>query len=288
MNRKKILVLGSTGMAGHVVTTFFEERKDYDVFNLARKKLNKNTYICDASDFIKFENFLDKYEFDVIINCIGILNHYVREKKTQAILMNSYLPNFLENKYKKARTKIIHISTDCVFSGNTGSYTEFSLMDGDSFYGRTKALGEIISGRNLTIRTSVIGPEINCEGVGLFNWFMKSRGKIDGYIDAIWTGITTIELAKAIEKAILYDTSGLYHLVPDKSISKFGLLKLFKEFFNKNNIEITQCSSVKFDRSLINSRSDFDYTVPDYDIMIFEMKNWISGHESFYTHYIVP
>ena len=286
MGRKRILVLGSTGMAGHVMTTFFEETGVYDVFNLAhKKKLNEKSYLLDAADFSEFKAFLDKNDFDVVINCIGILNQYADAFKDRAILLNSYLPHFLEVRYKDSNTKIIHLSTDCVFSGKTGPYTETSFKDGDTYYDRTKAIGEINEGRNLTVRTSIIGPDMNYDGIGLFHWFMKSRGKINGYVNAIWTGITTIELAKALEQAIKSDLSGIYHLVSPKSINKYDLLLLFKDVFNKKDVQIDKYYNPILDKSLINTRRDFNYKVPDYPAMISEMREWIAGHPSFYPHY---
>ncbi|QNU66872.1 SDR family oxidoreductase [Ruminiclostridium herbifermentans] len=286
MGKKKILILGSTGMAGHVITTYFEESGAYEVFNLAhKKKLNEKTYVLDVTDFTAFEAFLNKEDFDIIVNCIGILNQYADANKAKAILLNSYLPHFLENKFRNTQVKIIHLSTDCVFSGKTGSYTETAFKDGDSYYDRTKALGEIVDGRNLTFRTSIIGPDINHDGIGLFNWFMKSKGIINGYVNSIWTGVTTIELAKAIEKAIEKDISGLYHLVSKKSINKYELLLLIKNIFNKNDVRIDKYHNELIDKSLINTRSDFDYDVIDYSKMISEMKKWILAHPTFYTHY---
>ncbi len=288
MGKKKILVLGSTGMAGHVITTYFEESGAYEVFNIAhKKKLNEKTYVLDVTDFIAFEALLDKEDFDIIVNCIGILNQYANANKDKAILLNSYLPHFLETKFRDSPVKIIHLSTDCVFSGKTGSYTEAAFRDGDSYYDRTKAIGEIFEGSNLTFRTSIIGPDINCDGIGLFNWFMKSKGKINGYANSIWTGVTTIELVKAIEKAIEKDISGLYHLVAENSINKYELLLLIKDIFNKNDVCIDKYQNELLDKSLINTRSDFDYDVLDYNKMIFEMKDWILAHPSFYTHYFI-
>ena len=288
MGKKKILVLGSTGMAGHVITTYFEESGAYEVFNLAhKKKLNEKTYVLDVTDFVAFEALLDKEDFDIIVNCIGILNQFADANKDKAILLNSYLPHFLETKFRGSPVKIIHLSTDCVFSGKTGSYTEADFKDGDSYYDRTKAIGEIIEGRNLTFRTSIIGPDINYDGIGLFNWFMKSKGKINGYANSIWTGVTTIEQAKAIEKAIEKDNSGLYHLVAENSINKYELLLLIKNIFNKNDVHIGKYQNELLDKSLINTRSDFDYDVLDYNKMISEMKEWILAHPNSYTHYFI-
>lgn len=286
MGRKRILVLGSNGMAGHVMTTFLEEKGTYEVSNLAhRKKLNESTQLLDVTNFTEFEAFLNKKHYDVIINCIGILNQYAYEFKDKAILLNSYLPHFLEKKYRSGGTKIIHLSTDCVFSGKSGPYTETSFKDGDTYYDRTKALGEIFDDSNLTVRTSIIGPDMNYDGIGLFNWFMKSKGKVDGYVNSIWTGITTTELAKAVEKAIIRDISGIYHLASAKSISKYELLLLLKDVFKKKDVSINKYLNELSDKSLINTRNDFDYKVPDYELMVSEMREWILRHPSFYTYY---
>lgn len=286
MDRQKILILGSTGMAGHVMTMFFEECGAYDVYNLAhKKKLNEKSYLCDATDFLKLGAFLEQEDFDVIINCIGILNQNAAKNRDRAILLNSYLPHFLEARFRQSHTKIVHLSTDCVFSGKSAPYTETSFRDGDTYYDRTKAIGEICEGRNLTVRTSIIGPDINYDGIGLFNWFMKSKGSINGYVNAIWTGITTIELAKAVEKALKNDLSGIYHLVPEESINKYELLLLFQEIFNKNDVRVDKYFNDRIDKSLINTRNDFDYKVPAYKIMITGMKNWILAHPELYPLY---
>lgn len=281
-----ILVLGSTGMAGHVITTYFIEQNIHNITNLAhRKKLNKDTVIFDVTNLAKFDNYLNERHFDIIINCIGVLNQNADEEKAVAVLLNSYLPHFLENKYKNSNTKIIHLSTDCVFSGNLGQYREDSFKDGNTFYDRTKAIGEIYSGRNLTFRTSIIGPDHNLDGIGLFNWFMNSKRQVDGYSKVIWTGITTIELARCIDKAIEKDLTGLYHLVPKESIDKYTLLSLFKETFNRHDIIINKSEKKSLDKSLINTRTDFDYNIPTYNEMIKDMKLWINKHQYFYKHY---
>lgn len=286
LGMKKILVLGSGGMAGHVMTTYLEETGAYEVFNLAhRKKLNERTILMDVTDFPRFEALLDREDFDVIINCIGVLNQYASENIARAILLNSYLPHFLEGRPQGTAAKILHLSTDCVFSGKTGPYTETSFKDGDTYYDRTKAVGEISQGRSLTIRTSIIGPDMNYDGIGLFNWFMKARGNINGYANAIWTGITTTELAKAAEKAILADLSGIYHLVSDKSINKYELLLLLKDIFNRQDIQVERYFNEPVDKSLINTRRDFEYRVPEYRAMLEEMKRWIQEHPAHYPQY---
>lgn len=285
MSSSKVLVLGASGMAGHVVTLYLREQGFEVETATAHHKLDEQTHLIDVTDATKLRSLLDSNKYDVVINCIGVLIAQSEERKDLAAYLNSYLPHFLENYYKDSKTKIIHLSTDCVFSGKKPPYREDSLYDGQLFYDRSKALGEIINSKDLTFRMSIIGPDMNPAGVGLFNWFAHQTGEIGGYTKAIWTGVTTIELAKAIAEALNQDLSGLYHLVPDESISKFNLLELFKEVFGLNNLDIKPDSSVVQDKSLINTRQDFKYKVPSYKVMIEKMKDWISTHGDIYGHY---
>ena len=179
------------------------------------------------------------------------------------------------------------MSTDCVFAGNSGPYSESSLKDGRTFYDRTKALGEINNNNNLTFRNSIIGPDMKSNGIGLFNWFMKQDSDIIGYNKAIWTGVTTLTLAKAMEKAIADDLSGLYNLVNNSSISKYQLLKLFNNEFKNGEINIIKDENFVLDKSLINTRIDLNFKVPSYEEMILEMKDWIFMNKHYYPHYFL-
>jgi len=281
----KIIVIGAGGMAGHVIATYLREN-DYSVDTLtARNKLDDNTILMDVTDTPKFKSFLENNKYDVVINCIGMLVKQSDERKDLATYLNSYLPHFLEELYKNSKTKIIHLSTDCVFSGKKAPYNENSWYDGELFYDRTKALGEIVNDKDLTFRMSIIGPDMQENGIGLFNWFYAQTGTINGYTKAIWTGVTTIELARAIKSAIEQDLTGLYHLVPNESISKFDLIKLFIKTFNRNDITVNPSDNVALNKTLINNRTDFNFKVPGYNKMITEMKNWIDRHD-LYPHYM--
>lgn len=282
---KNVLVLGSGGMAGHVVSLFLQEN-DFEVSTLsAHNTLDKNTVLLDVTQKIELEDYLSSNSFDVVINCIGLLVKQSEEKKDLAVYLNAYLPHYLESFYKKSNTKLIHLSTDCVFSGKKAPYSEDSQYDGESFYDRSKALGEVINDKDLTFRMSIVGPDMQENGEGLFNWFFKQNGEISGYSKTIWNGITTIELAKGIEAAINQDLTGLYHLTPTENISKYELLELFKKEFNRNDIIIKANDEIISDKTLINSRTDFDYVVSDYPRMISEMHKWIDSHKEQYKHY---
>jgi dTDP-4-dehydrorhamnose reductase len=281
----KILVLGASGMAGHVISLSFIE-SGHDVFTFSRNSFKfGNNIIGDLTNIDFLANVIKKGNYDVIINAAGILNKNAELNKSQAVLINSYLPHYLSEITRNLKTKIIHMSTDCVFSGDKGSYNESSLRDGISFYDRTKALGEIENDKDLTFRNSIVGPDLNKNGIGLFNWFMQQGGKINGYTKAIWTGVSTITLAKAMKKAIEENLTGVYHLVNNKKISKHELLKLFNKYLRDEKITILQDDKFQIDKSLINNREDFLFKVPSYEEMVIEIKEWILNHQDLYPHY---
>ena len=170
-------------------------------------------------------------------------------------------------------------------SGKLGSYSESSFRDGETFYDRTKALGEVEDNKNLTFRNSIIGPDMKENGIGLFNWVMKQKGIINGYTKAIWTGVTTLTLAKAMEKAAIEDLTGIYNLVNNKSINKFDLLGLFNKHMKGGKLTLLPSDTVNLNKSLINNRTDFSFKVPSYEQMVIEMREWIYNHKELYPHY---
>lgn len=281
----KILVLGASGMAGHTIAIYMQE-KQHEVVTFTRKPfLYTNNIVGDVKDINLLKAVIKEGYYDVVINCIGILNKNAEDNQSDAVFLNSFLPHYLVQITKETRTKIIHMSTDCVFSGEKGLYVENSFKDGETFYDRSKALGEINDTKNLTFRNSIIGPDMNKDGIGLFNWFMKQNSTIKGYSKAIWTGVTTLTLARAMEQAIYEDLTGLYHLVNNKCISKFELLNLFNRYFKSNGVYIIKDESICIDKSLINSRSDFLFEVPSYEEMVIDMHEWIVSHKDLYPHY---
>ncbi len=273
-------------MAGHVVSLYLREQ-GFDVKTLsAHNKLDENTTLLDVTNTEGLKKYLDNNKFDVVVNCIGLLIKQSEERKDLAVYLNAYLPHYLENYYRDTTTKLIHLSTDCVFSGKNPPYKEDSWFDGELFYDRSKALGEIVNNKDLTFRMSIIGPDMQENGVGLFNWFYAQSGEIFGFTKAVWNGITTIELAKAIKAAIEQDLIGLYQLVPDSNITKYDLLKLFKQEFDRDDITIKPRDEVSLDKTLINSRDDFNFKVPDYQTMVHEMYEWVQQHSNLYPQYL--
>lgn len=281
----KVLVLGGTGMAGHTISIYLKEA-GYDVTTFSRSKVDYCKNINgDITDFENLKMIIIEGKYDAVINAIGILNQDAEDNKSTAVLLNSFLPHFLSDTAKDMKTKIIHMSTDCVFSGKIGRYSETSFRDGETFYDRSKALGELENDKDLTFRNSIIGPDMSEKGIGLFNWFMKQEGQISGFTKAIWTGVTTLTLAKAMEQGLKENLTGLYNLVNNETISKYELLKLFNKYMKGYKIEILPSNQLSLDKSLINNRKDFSFKVPSYEEMIVEMKEWIDDHKQLYPHY---
>ena len=284
VKQKKILVLGATGMAGHAISLYLSEN-GYDVTTFSRRPFAycKNI-VGDAFDTLHIKSIILENSFDVLINCIGLLNKECDKYPDRAVFLNSYFPHFLDVIARDKQIKLIHISTDCVFSGDNGPYYENSYKDGKSFYDKTKALGEVYDDDSLTFRCSIIGPDINKNGVGLFNWFMQQNGCINGYERVVWSGITTFELARAIDMAIKTNLKGLYHLSTKEPISKNHLLQIIKETFHKN-IDIIAYDAIVSNKVLINTRTDFVFEVRNYRDMIRQMYDWTLAHKELYPHY---
>jgi len=281
----KFLVLGSAGMAGHTIYNYLI-KQGHNVDGFSRKENSITTNIVgDIRNKELIKNILQVNKYDSVINCIGILNQNADNNRELAVYLNSYLPHLLANLTKNTDTQVIHMSTDCVFSGKAGSYTEFDFKDGESFYDRTKALGELEDNKNITFRNSIIGPDLNKNGIGLLNWFLQQDGKIKGYTKVLWTGVTTLELAKAMEYAAQVKATGLYNMVYTNSISKMDLLKLFNYYFRGDELEIEPFEEFVSDKSLVRTRLDFDYIIPDYEKMVIDLSRWLVENKHLYPHY---
>ncbi len=281
----RFLILGASGMAGHVISIYLKE-KGHDVAGYCRRSIGFVEYIKgDIKNVQRLKNVIETENYDIVVNAAGVLNQFAEADKESAVFLNSYLPHLLAKLTENMNTRVIHMSTDCVFSGKNAPYTENSFRDGESFYERSKALGELNDGKNLTLRNSIVGPDINENGIGLFNWFMKQNGEINGYTNAMWTGMTTLQLAKTIEAAALSDAHGLVNMVYKENISKYELLKLFDRYMRNNEVKINPYDDFSLDKTLVRTNFEFDYTVPDYETMIIEMSEWIREHKYLYPHY---
>jgi dTDP-4-dehydrorhamnose reductase len=280
---KKVLVLGIKGMAGHIIFSVLPKLGQYEVYGLARNvKATSKIFNIDVSNTDELKKIID-LNFDIVINCIGILNEDAENNPHKAIWFNSYFPHLLEFYTQNTMTKIISISTDCVFSGNKGNYSEIDVKDGEGFYSQSKALGEINNNKDLTIRTSIIGPELNINGIGLFNWFMHQKESIYGYKTAIWSGVTTLELAKSIDFLIHNPITGVIQLTNGIPISKFDLLQLINKIWRQGNIDINEYYKKSVNKSL--KKSDIlSYVVPSYEEMLMNLYRWMIENSHFYKY----
>ena len=286
---KKLLVIGIKGMAGHMLYNYYTENKGYDVYGLARNiESSPKLFNVDVSDTLQLRSLFEEHQFDYVINCIGILNKDAEDHPSKAIWFNSYFPHYLEEITEKTKTKIIHISTDCVFSGKEGGYTENDIKNGVGFYAQSKALGELINDKDVTIRTSIIGPELNKDGIGLFHWFMSQSvdTRLKGFTKAFWSGVTTLELAKVVLEIIEQNISGLIQVAPAAKIDKYSLISLFNSIYKNDKMTIEPIGDYHVDKSLVSIRTDFEYQVPNYQNMLESQKEWILKHPNIYSHYL--
>ena len=280
---EKVLVLGNKGMLGHVLYKTFQENsanKKYDVIGINRsvKNTDNNSYTLDVLKLDELEQFIKSKQPKYIVNCIGSLVEASINRPSLAIQTNSLLPHFLNEISEKYNFKLIHISTDCVFDGIKGMYKESDKKTETNYYGLTKNLGEIDNNRNLTIRTSIIGPELKSNPTGLFNWVISQKGNtIHGYSRAIWSGLTTIELAKFIIWSLDKDITGVVHATNSLGISKYDLVKLINKTFDLN-IDVLENKDYEIDKTLLNTKIN-NYSFPSYIKMIEEMKDWIDNND---------
>ena len=281
----KFLILGASGMAGHTIALYLKEQ-GHAVLGFDRRPVPFVECVTgDATNLNLLRGLIFREEYDAVINCIGILNQAAERNKDSAVFLNSYLPHFLAAATKERKTQVIHMSTDCVFSGKSGNYVEEAPRDGETFYDRTKALGELEDEKNITLRNSIVGPDMNPDGIGLLNWFMKQEGPINGYTRALWTGMTTLQLAKIMEKAAAQRAHGLYNMVPNRHISKYGLLGLFNRYLRNDAVEIRPDDGFAADKTLIRTRFEFGELVSDYETMVKELAEWMKAHADLYPHY---
>ena len=278
---EEVLVLGNKGMLGHVLYKTLQEtsaNKKYHVTGINRSVYNteRDSFTLDALEFSDLEQFIINKSPKYIINCIGSLVQASINSPALAIQTNSLLPHFLNEISSKYNFKLIHISTDCVFDGKRGAYKESDKKTETNYYGLTKNLGEIDNDRNLTIRTSIIGPEIKLKTTGLFNWVISQKGNtIDGYSGAMWSGLTTIELAKFIIWSLDKEITGIVHATNSMGISKYNLLQLINKTFELN-IQVSENKEYEIDKTLLNTKLH-NYVFPPYIQMIEEMKDWIDN-----------
>lgn len=262
-NQEKVLILGAGGMLGNALLRYLHSKGHRDVVGTVRSAnmppglSEVSNHIITDIDVMHVDSLIKVFAEtrpDVVINCIGVVKQAsIANDPICVIPINSLLPHRLASLSKASGARLIHISTDCVFSGKRGAYVEEDFPDAEDLYGRSKLIGEVNQSESLTIRTSIIGHELR-GARGLVNWFLSQEGAIKGYKSAIFSGLPSVEIARIIEEHILPnpELQGLYHLSADP-INKYELLELVAEIYGKK-ISIIPDETLKINRSLDSSR----------------------------------
>lgn len=271
----KMLILGGNGMAGHMLVRYFSSRTDWGVFYTSRDRSDPRALYLDAGLEDETDRLLDMVRPDVVVNAIGVLNRDAEEHEMLAYRLNGMLPHQLRKKMDALGGKLVHISTDCVFSGTRGDYAENDPPDGVTVYAKSKAIGEVRQAPHLTVRTSIIGPEIRRHRIGLFDWFMSQTGVVHGYTEVFWNGVTTLQLAKSIERMLKEGTSGLVHLTAPEKVSKHRLLQMLQEVFGKRDAVIEPHGEFRQDRTLVCTREEEALRTPAYRDMLEELRDFM-------------
>jgi dTDP-4-dehydrorhamnose reductase len=283
MSKKKILILGVSGMLGNAVFRHLNQLNDLDVHGTVRSDSSKKFFSPDLQlkiiSNIDVENqdslisLFDIVRPQVVINCIGLVKQLKEsESPLAAVPINTLLPHKLANLCGLVGARFIHMSTDCVFSGAKGMYREDDYPDAGDVYGRSKLMGEVDYPHAITLRTSIIGHEFNGSR-SLVGWFLAQSGKVTGYKNAIFSGLPTVEIARVLKDFVIPNEglSGLYHLSVDP-INKFDLLRLIANQYNKK-IQIDGDVSYVIDRSLDSTkfRNATGFTPKSWNQLIREM-----------------
>ena len=278
----KILILGGDGMLGHqllkslklqheVKVTLRQNLASYLKYELFSEV---NVYACvDVRSLDRLTEVMADFRPEAVINAVGIVKQRpIATESIPSLEINSLLPHRLSVLCKVAGARLVHLSTDCVFSGKKGNYREDDFSDAEDLYGKSKFLGEVHDNNCLTLRTSIIGRELS-RHQSLLDWFLAQSGVVKGFENAIYTGFTTVEMSRIIEMMLVNfpKASGLYQISSDP-INKYELLKLFREKF-KHNLNIIPDKGFVCNRSLDSTRfrTTFGYAPPSWSDMIEEL-----------------
>jgi dTDP-4-dehydrorhamnose reductase len=279
-----VLVLGVSGMLGSMVFRLLSAREGWRVVGTARSPAIRSRFPAgadirtdvSADDLVGLAGLLAEVRPRAVINCIGVVKQAAASRDPlQALPVNALFPHQLARLCDLGGIRLVHISTDCVFSGRAGNYRESDVTDAEDLYGRSKLLGEVDTGNAVTLRTSIIGPEpAGPGGFGLLEWFLRQPGPVKGYSKAVFSGLTTDELTRVIADVVLPrpELTGLYQ-VSAAPISKYDLLRLFAEAYGRS-FAIQRDESVVIDRSLDSSRfrAATGYAPPAWPAMIAAMR----------------
>lgn len=260
----RVLLLGASGMLGNAVLRLFAQSPGYQIFGSVRssgvlrllpKNLHPNVITgVDVENPDSLSRLFASVHPDVVINCVGLVKQLAEaDDPLAAIPINALLPHRLAQLCAVAGARLVHMSTDCVFSGSKGMYTEADASDAKDLYGRSKYLGEVDYPHAITLRTSIIGHEL--EGArSLVGWFLAQEGRVKGFKGAIFSGLPTVEIARIIRDYVIPhpELHGLHH-VSAQPISKYDLLRLVAQVYGKK-IEIDSDETFVIDRSLDSTR----------------------------------
>lgn len=276
----KILVLGASGMLGNAMVRVLSERSDWQVQGTIRSESSKRFFHTDIAERLLSGVDVEQYDSllqafirarpDVVINCVGLIKQLAEaDDPLQAIPINALLPHKLARLCELSGARLVHMSTDCVFAGDKGGYRESDPSDAKDLYGRSKFLGEVAYQHTVTLRTSIIGHELQ-SAHGLVNWFLAQHECCNGFTQAIFSGLPTVALAQVVRDVVIphADLSGVYH-VAAQPISKYDLLKLIANVYGKE-IEIVPSDKLVIDRSLNADRfrEATGYVAPSWSELI--------------------
>jgi len=276
----KVLVIGASGMIGSTVLRVLSEREDWEVYGSVRNTDARRFFSSQIGGRIlggvdveqpdALIKVLNQVRPDVVVNCAGLTKHKPEaEEPLVSIPINTLMPHRLAGLCKLVEARLIHVSTDCVFSGDKGNYTEDDFADAQDVYGKSKALGEIIYPHTITLRTSTIGHEFETR-YGLLEWFLSQQGRCKGYSRAIFSGLPTVVFAQIIRDVVIPQShlSGLYHVAAEP-INKYDLLALIAKVYGKQ-IDIEPDDTLIIDRSLNSERfrKATGYEAPDWENLI--------------------
>jgi dTDP-4-dehydrorhamnose reductase len=276
----KVLVIGSSGMIGSTVLRVLSDKRGWAVFGTVRNPSALKFFTSniaerlkvgiDVEDIDALVKVLDNVRPDVVVNCAGLTKHRPGAGDPLAsISINALMPHKLSGLCSLIGARLIHISTDCVFSGDKGNYTENDFADAHDLYGKSKLLGEIDYPNAITLRTSTIGHELH-SNFGLLDWFLSQQVKCKGYANAFFSGLPTVIFAEIIRDVVIphSELAGLYH-VSAKPINKFDLLKLIAEAYDKK-INIIRDEQLMINRSLDSTRFRLatGYVAPEWPELI--------------------
>jgi len=286
----RVLVLGASGMLGNAMLQLFFQSPGYHAFGSVRSssglRLLPNELHTNIINGVDVENFdsltylFSSVKPDVVINCIGLVKQLAEaDDPLAAIPINSLLPHRLARLCEVAGARFVHMSTDCVFSGAKGMYTEADISDAYDLYGRSKFLGEVDYPNAITLRTSIIGHELGGSR-SLVGWFLARQGSTKGFNRAIFSGLPTVEMARIIRDYVIPhpELHGLYH-VSAEPINKYDLLQLIAQVYEKD-IEIIPDDRLAIDRSLNSDRFKLatGYNSPDWPALINFMREFNQGN----------